>query len=109
MRVPKEGDIILCDFSPTKGHEQKGERPAVVVSLELFNKTTRFLLVAPITRTIRNDPFEVKVNTKKTKGVILVYQIRMIDMLARDVKVLDAVSEMVMKEIVEKLESIYKK
>jgi mRNA interferase MazF len=109
MRVPKEGDIILCDFSPTKGHEQKGERPAVVVSLEFFNKTTKFVLVAPVTKTVRNDPFEVKIDTKNTKGVALVYQIRMIDMLARDVKVLDAVSETVMKEIVEKLESIYKK
>ncbi|MDR1606391.1 MAG: type II toxin-antitoxin system PemK/MazF family toxin [Streptococcaceae bacterium] len=27
----KQGDIILVDFNPSKGHEQKGYRPAIVL------------------------------------------------------------------------------
>ena len=30
--TPKQGDIIKLDFSPTKGHEQQGRRPALIVS-----------------------------------------------------------------------------
>ncbi|MDR2575182.1 MAG: type II toxin-antitoxin system PemK/MazF family toxin, partial [Treponema sp.] len=29
---PRQGDIIIMDFTPTKGHEQQGHRPAVIVS-----------------------------------------------------------------------------
>jgi len=30
--IPKQGDIIKMDFDPTKGYEQKGWRPAVVMN-----------------------------------------------------------------------------
>ena len=30
--IPKQGDIVFVDFNPTKGHEQKGYRPAIIVS-----------------------------------------------------------------------------
>ena len=38
---PKQGDIIRMDFNPTKGHEQQGLRPAVVVSNSSFNHFAR--------------------------------------------------------------------
>jgi len=30
--IPKQGDIILLDFDPQTGHEQKGRRPAYIAS-----------------------------------------------------------------------------
>lgn len=30
--IPKQGDIILLDFSPQSGHEQAERRPEVIVS-----------------------------------------------------------------------------
>ena len=35
--IPRQGDIVYLDFVPTKGHEQTGYRPAVVVSNNVFN------------------------------------------------------------------------
>jgi len=32
----KQGDIIWLDFDPQTGHEQRGRRPALVVSNESF-------------------------------------------------------------------------
>ena len=52
---PQQGDIITMDFAPTKGHEQQGHRPAVVVSNASFNNFARGVaLVCPVTNTDRN-------------------------------------------------------
>ena len=49
---PRQGDIIKMDFTPTKGHEQQGHRPAVVVSNASFNNFARGVaLVCPVTNT----------------------------------------------------------
>jgi len=48
--IPKQGDIIKMDFNPTKGHEQQGRRPALVVSNASYNKFARGVaIVCPIT------------------------------------------------------------
>ena len=47
--VPDQGDIVYLDFNPTKGHEQKGKRPAIVISNNVFNKNTKMAMVCPIT------------------------------------------------------------
>lgn len=38
--VPDSQDIVYLDFNPTKGHEQSGVRPAIVISNNVFNKFT---------------------------------------------------------------------
>jgi len=35
--IPSRGDIVYLDFDPTKGHEQKGLRPAFVLSPRAYN------------------------------------------------------------------------
>lgn len=35
--IPKQGDIVFLDFDPQKGHEQKGQRPALIISNDAFN------------------------------------------------------------------------
>ena len=51
--VPKQGDIIAITLDPQSGHEQKGRRPALVVSKDLFNRSTglafsRFTIFRPL-------------------------------------------------------------
>lgn len=48
---PEKGDLVTVTFNPQSGHEQKGRRPAWVISNDLFNKHTGFALVCPITNT----------------------------------------------------------
>lgn len=54
--VPDAGDLIWTDFDPTKGREQAGRRPALVVSANLFTENTGLAVVCPITSRIRPFP-----------------------------------------------------
>jgi len=46
--VPKKGDFIAVTLDPQSGHEQKGRRPALVVSNTLFNAQTGLAIVCPL-------------------------------------------------------------
>ena len=54
--IPKSGDIVYLDFNPTKGHEQNGFRPAIVLSNDVFNSFTKMVIVCPITTNIKEFP-----------------------------------------------------
>jgi mRNA-degrading endonuclease toxin of MazEF toxin-antitoxin module len=49
--IPRQGDIIAITFDPQSGHEQKGRRHALVVSKDLFNRSTGLAIVCPLTNT----------------------------------------------------------
>jgi mRNA interferase MazF len=36
--IPQRGDYVFVNLNPTKGHEQQGYRPALVISHNAFNK-----------------------------------------------------------------------
>jgi len=38
--VPDKGDFITLSFDPQAGHEQRGRRPALIISNQLFNQAT---------------------------------------------------------------------
>jgi len=57
--IPGKGDFIAVTFDPQSGREQKGRRPALVVSNDLFNKHTGLVIVCPITNTDRKFPFHI--------------------------------------------------
>lgn len=80
-----QGDIIYLDFDPQSGHEQKGRRPALVVSNNLFNRFSSLNMVCPITHTDRRHPFHIRLRgTDRIDGVILCDQARMLDVTARN-------------------------
>ena len=85
--VPRKGDFIAVTFDPRSGHEQRGRRPALVISNDLFNKHTGLAIVCPVTTTARSYPFHVKVppNAKVT-GFVMVEQVKSIDFCARRAK-----------------------
>jgi mRNA interferase MazF len=60
---PSRGDIWLVDLNPTRGREQAGLRPALVISADPFNRGPAGLaVVLPITTTERRVPLHVQVN-----------------------------------------------
>ncbi|HAX77554.1 MAG TPA: growth inhibitor PemK [Cyanobacteria bacterium UBA11372] len=60
---PLKGDIWLVDLNPTRGHEQAGKRPCLVVSVDLFNQgASGLVVVLPITSKEKGIPFHVEVN-----------------------------------------------
>src|ERR1035437_6195775 len=100
MKIPEKGDILIVNLSPTAGHEQGGTRPVVVVSSTDFNQSG-MVFVCPITNRTRNNFFEVKIATKKTKGFILSYHLRSIDYISRKARIVDKVDETQLTEILD--------
>ncbi len=84
VTVFEQGDIVYLDFDPQAGHEQRGRRPALVVSNNLFNRVSSLTMVCPITHTDRNHPFHIRLDARtKTDGVIMCDQARMLDLNSR--------------------------
>ncbi len=49
--VPDRGDVIQVNFDPQAGHEQKGRRPALVLSPRAYNEKVGLAILCPITST----------------------------------------------------------
>ena len=78
--VPRRGDLVALTFDPQAEHEQRGRRPALVVSNDLFNKHTGLCIVCPITNTRRDYPFHVAVPSgHDVTGFVMVEQVKSID------------------------------
>jgi mRNA interferase MazF len=57
--VPERGDLVWLQFDPQAGHEQAGQRPALVVSPKSYNRRVGLALFCPITSRTKGYPFEV--------------------------------------------------
>ena len=85
--VPDRGDLIWTDFDPTRGREQAGRWPALVVSSAEFTENTGFAVVCPITSRVRPFPTSVVLPPGlPVAGEILTSHIRSIDTQARPVR-----------------------
>jgi len=85
--IPKQGDIIGITFDPQSGHEQKGRRPAFVVSKDLFNSGTGLAIVCPVTNTESGVPFHVPIpKDSKLTGFIMVERVKSVDFRSRRAK-----------------------
>ncbi|MCL2138550.1 MAG: type II toxin-antitoxin system PemK/MazF family toxin [Treponema sp.] len=91
---PKQGDIIFLDFDPQTGHEQKGRRPALVVSNEHFHARTNLALVCPITNSISGFPMHIKLDNRTAiTGEIMCEQAKCLDIKARNASFSEPVPE----------------
>lgn len=98
--IPKKGDFVILTFDPQSGHEQKGRRPALVVSNTLFNQHTGLAMVCPVTNTFRNIPFHVAIPTiTSLTGYIMVEQLKSIDYSTRRVKFVEKAPQTVLDEV----------
>jgi len=104
--VPQKGDFIAVTFDPQSGHEQRGRRPALVVSKTLFNEHTGLAIVCPVTRTERRFPFHVAVaDNPKLTGFVMVKQVKSIDFRARKARRIGRASKDVLAEVLSILDA----
>jgi mRNA interferase MazF len=68
--VPDAGDIVWLSFDPQSGHEQAGQRPAVVLSPAAYNAKTSLMVCCPMTSQIKGYPFEVKIAGASPSAVL---------------------------------------
>lgn len=104
--VPKKGDFVILTFDPQAGHEQKGRRPALVVSNTLFNRHTGLTMVCPITKAFRNIPFHVAVPEQSSvTGYIMVEQLKSVDSARRRVKFIEKAPGFILDEVLSILDA----
>lgn len=74
------GDIVLVNLNPTKGSEQSGIRPALVISSVVMHEVSKRIVVCPITRNMSNWPTKIRIpDGHKTIGMVLADQVRSLD------------------------------
>ncbi|MCH8266703.1 MAG: endoribonuclease MazF [Acidobacteria bacterium] len=82
--VPQRGDVVWLSFEPQAGHEQRGRRPALVLSPAAYNGKVGLALCCPITSQIKGYPFEVVIPAGlAVNGVVLSDQVKSLDWRAR--------------------------
>ena len=101
------GDIVNVPLDPTVGHEQRGTRPALVLTTKEFNRLGD-VLVAPITQGgdfARYAGFAVTLSGTgcKTQGVALVNKIRMLDLAARKARKVERAPQEVIDDALARL------
>lgn len=107
MAVFDRGDIVSVPLDPAIGHEQRGTRPALVLTTKEFNKLGD-VLVAPITQGgdfARYAGFAVTLTGTgcKTQGVALVNKIRMLDLAACKARKIERAPQVVIDDAVGRL------
>ena len=91
-------EIVLVNLDPTIGSEMQKTRPAVILSPDEMNKYLNTVVIAPMTSSSKSYPTRVEVNHNKTKGWIVLDQIRTIDR-QRITKKLDKLTDKDIKKV----------
>jgi mRNA interferase MazF len=100
MAAPSRGDLVWIDFTPNAGHEQAGRRPALVLSPKEYHQRTSFVIVCPITGTIKGYPFEVVLpDGLPISGAVLADQIKSIDRHARRIEFAGKAPESIVRDV----------
>ena len=84
--VPDAGDVVWLTFDPQAGHEQRGRRPALILSPRAYNLKARLAIACPITSHVKGYPFEVALPPgSRIAGVVLADHVKNLDWQARRV------------------------
>ena len=107
----RRGDIYLVSLNPTRGHEQQGMRPVLIVSPDKFNLAMGTPLVAPISSRggfARSRGFTVSLEGAgtTTTGVVLCNRLRTLDVEARQGRYLESAPQDVIDDVLAKLETL---
>lgn len=107
--VPKRGDIVSLSFDPQAGYEQKGRRPALVLSHEIFNRNRGLVITCPITNTDRGIPFHLHIPaTGSVTGFVMVDQVKAADYVVRKAKFIERAPSGLLEDVLAMLDACIK-
>ena len=81
----RRGDLFWVNLDPTKGSEQAGRRPVLVIQNDIGNEFSATVIVAPLTTKSFTKPYPTNVHlprgiaSLKEGSTVLLSQIRTID------------------------------
>lgn len=102
------GEIWWVDLEPTQGKEQRGHRPVLIISHGKFNAAVGIAIVCPITSGgafARNRGFAVSLADAGTKtvGFVLAHQVRVMDLKARNGRLIETAPATVLEDVLRRL------
>jgi mRNA interferase MazF len=98
--LPERGSLVWLEFSPQAGSEQRGRRPAIVLTTLSYHRKSRLAVVCPITSHRKGWPMEVPLpDDLPVSGVVLVDHVKSIDREARKMDIVGQAPEEVLSEI----------
>ena len=83
--MPRRGEIWLADLNPTRGSEQAGIRPVLILQNDVVSRYTSTALTLPLTTNLRRASLPTCVLVPKGEGglssdsVVLCHQLRVLD------------------------------
>lgn len=110
--IPKRGDLVHMNFSPSAGHEMADRHYALVLSPEPYNRKSRMAIVCAITSSVRGWPFEVelpvgllppKAGMGIVRSVIVADAVRQVDFRERETAFVAAAPREIVDEVLDKL------
>jgi mRNA interferase MazF len=102
----RKGDFITLTFDPQARHEQRGQRPALVVSNDLFNHHTGLAIVCPITNTDRGFPFHLPVpTTSSLTGFVMVEQVKSVDFAMQRARLIEQAPAALINDVIDMIET----
>jgi mRNA interferase MazF len=66
----KKGELWYADLNPSKGSEQSGHRPVLIVSGNLVNKYAPVILICPLTTKIKTYKGDVILEPTADNGLL---------------------------------------
>lgn len=105
--VPDRGHLIWLQFDPQAGREQKGHRPALVLSPKAYNVKTRLAIVVPITSAVKGFPFEALIPSGGSiGGAVLCDHVRSVDYVQRNATLIEPAPSSLLAEVTAKLAAL---
>lgn len=101
--TPARGDIVYLTFDPGRGHEQRGRRPALILSSRRYNELIGLAVVCPLTSRKKGYEFEVAVTVRGNPSVILCDHIRCLAWRERRVQFIASIDRSAFAEVVRKV------
>ncbi|WP_415380019.1 type II toxin-antitoxin system PemK/MazF family toxin [Halosimplex sp. TS25] len=101
----RRGDIVIVELDPTRGSEQRGTRPCLVVQNDVGNENAPTTIVAPFTTSYGNQryPFEVLVSADecalREDSVVLCSQLRTVSIEERIAEVIGSIPDEQVDEV----------
>jgi mRNA interferase ChpB len=106
----RQGEIWMATLEPTRGREQRGHRPVLIVSRDRFNAVTRLPVILPITNGggfATRLGFAVPLAGVKTTGVIRCDQPRVLDLEERGGRMVEMIPADVLQDVLSRLLTVF--
>ena len=111
MKKIKQREIYWANLNPTKGSEQSGKRPVVVVSGDTMNEHLPVCIVCPLSTKVKSFSTctllkKDKTNKLKSDSEVITFQVRTLSQ-KRLTKKIGAISHNQLQDIVSKIGNLF--